>query len=112
MAGRLVGAICSGCGGDLIFSARRRRKFAEEELRCPGCIPPPARPRARLARSERSSLALNLVLAESRLRRALDPDEPESQPQRFAIVRDVADELRELSNKLVPPADPDQSTLC
>jgi hypothetical protein len=47
---------------------------------------------------------------ECRLRQALDPDEPGDELERAAGVRDVADELRDLSYKLVPPSRPGQTT--
>jgi hypothetical protein len=103
MSGRLVAAICSDCGGDIIFFTKRRRRFAEQQLRCPSCIATAASPDA-LSTPDRSAVALYLMLMESRLKRALDPDEPDSPADRIDSFRAVIDDLRDLTTKLVPPS--------
>ena len=97
----LVGAICSGCGGELIFTTSRRRRFKAEQLRCPSCLTRAENPHP-YTRFERSLIAQLLLLNASKAKRALDPDEPDSNEERVARLYEVINDLHELSMQLAP----------
>jgi hypothetical protein len=105
----LVGATCSGCGGELIFTTKRRRRFKAEQLRCPSCLTPADSPQP-YTRFERSLIAQLLLLSASKAKRALDPDEPDSNEERVARLYEVINDLHELSIQLAPGEEPEPPT--
>jgi hypothetical protein len=98
----LIGDHCASCGRPLIFVVEAERWDLNTLVVCPGCIDLESK-FTYLSVVDRNTIATELLLVASELRRLVHPEEPVEEGEFVKRCTESAMRLRRMSNLLVPP---------